>query len=227
MTKYELTEKLVDRLVDPWTDCPEDYAEAEPIDLAYAETMLNDMLHDDDEMEDPDYCVPEGTTPELLMEVYNCLIRCRKHQLHVQNMAEYLTDNEMVCEYDQYKDEYDPNAVTVLPVDFLFNEDEFPFETIDDSHASPLFLIELGQRSPEFCPDHDFCWYDKQKNQLFSSDEPFHDGVIDACAFAEYIMSPDGHDCLDYLVNSIMDDDDIWHVFRCSEAEVRKIYLLS
>lgn len=227
MNKYELTEHLADRLIDPWTDCPEDYADAEPIDLEYAKTLLQDLINDDEDMDDPDYCVPKGTTPELLMEVYNCLIRARQHELHVKRFAEYLTENECVCEYDQYRNEYENANIPVYPVDWLFNMDsfdDFPFTMIDDTYPNALFLIELGQRSKHFNSTHEFCWYDKTLNELFSSDTPFADGIIEADKFAEYILSPEGHDCLDYFLGSILDDDEIHSIFGRDEQSVRTLY---
>lgn len=211
MTKLEMTERLVDRLVDPATDDLENYDDIKPIDLEYAKSLLKDLRHEDIDIDDPDYCVPAGTTPELLMETFNCLLRAKQHELTIQRLADYITENEMVCEYDQYYVTTHPDALVVLPVDFL--TDSFPFPMIDDSFANPLWLIELGQRSPEFDPDCEFCWFDKEHRQLYSTDTPFDDEVLDANAFAEFIMSPEGEECREYFTESLMDEDDIVHVF--------------
>ena len=211
MTKLEMTERLVDRLVDPATDDLENYDDIKPIDLEYAKSLLKDLRHEDIDIDDPDYCVPDGTTPELLMETFNCLLCAKQHELTIQRLADYITENEMVCEYDQYYVPTHPDALVVLPVDFLM--DNFPFPMIDDSFANPLWLIELGQRSPEFDPDCVYCWFDKEHRQLYSTDTPFDDEVLDATAFAEFIMSPEGEECREYFTEALMDEDDIIHVF--------------
>lgn len=211
MTKAEMTERLVDRLVDPATEDLNEYEYVKPIDLEYAKSLLKDLRHEDIDIDDPDFAVPEDTTPELLMEVFNCLLRAKQHELTIQRLAEYITENEMVCEWDNYYLPAHPDAREVLPVDFLF--DSFPFQMIDDSYANPLWLIELGQRSPEFNPDSAYCWFDMEHRQLYSTDTPFDDGILDAQAFAEWIMSPEGEECREYFTESLMDEDAIEYVF--------------
>lgn len=227
MSKEELVDKLTDRLIDPWTDCPEDYEDSEPIDLATATSLLEDLKRDDQEMDDPDYCVPEGTTPELLMEVYNCILRKNQHSLLVKRFAEYLTENEMVCEYDQYRCEYDTNSVEVYPSCWLFDEydaNDFPFQ-LGDYKADLAYIFKLGQNSAKtFNADKEYMWFNREAFRIETTDTPYHDGIIDAEKFAEYILGPDGSECLDYFLGSLMDDNEIQEVFRCSEAEVRSRY---
>lgn len=216
MNRTELIEKIADRMIDPWTDNPHDYEDAEPIDLEYAKTLLEDLRRDDAEMDDPDYCLPEETTPELLMEVFNCIIRKNKHELLVERLAEYITDNEMVCEYDNYYKEFSEKKLDVYPCDFIW--DSFPFKPIGSmSPNNPLFLIELGQRSKDFDSSKEFAWYDRENNLLHSTDTPFADGVLDAEAFARFILSPEGEDCLSYIRDNIMDDEDLANVFGKGE----------
>lgn len=223
MTKYEMALKLTDRLIDPWTDCPEDYEDSEPIDLEYAKHLLEDLLRDDEDVDDPDYCVPEGTTPELLMEVYNCIIRDRQHQLHVSRLAEFIKDNECVCEYYNYF----PNALEIIPVDFLYN-DTFPFGMDNTEDPDHINMLRIGMKSVNtFSFSDEFCWFDKTLGILHSSNTPFADDVISAEEFAEYILDPDGKDCLDYFLDSIIDEDEIQSIFGCSENEVRSRYHLS
>lgn len=216
MNRTELIEKIADRMIDPWTDDPHDYEDAEPIDLEYAKTLLEDLRRDDAEMDDPDYCLPEETTPELLMEVFNCIVRKNKHELLVERLAEYITDNEMVCEYDNYYKEFSEKKLDVYPCDFIW--DSFPFKPIGSmSPNNPLFLIELGQRSKDFDSSKEFAWYDRENNLLHSTDTPFADGVLDAEAFARFILSPEGEECLFYIRDNIMDDEDLANVFGKGE----------
>lgn len=213
MTKLEMTERLVDRLVDPFTDNLDDYEDAEPIDLEYATSFLKDLRHEDVDIDDPDFCVPAGTTPELLMETFNCLLRAKQHELTIQRLAEYITDNEMICEYDQYYVPTHPDACVVLPVDFLC--ESFPFR-FDDSNERPsaLDLVCIGMNSRDtFNPEEVYCYYNDDLKQLFTTDTPFGDEVIDATAFAEWIMSPEGEECREYFTEYLMDEDDIEHVF--------------
>ena len=229
MTKYELTEKLMDRLVDPWTDCPEDYEDATPITLSEAKSMLQIMLQDDEAIDDPDFRVPEGTTPELLMEVYNCNLRKNQRELHVERLADWLTENECVCEYDSYRTDYQNNGVIVLPTDWLFNTeslDDFPFAFKDaDFKPDIAMYLEMGMRSAKTLNlDDPYCWYDKDQNVLHSSDTPFADGVIEADKFAEFMLSPEGHDCLEYFLLHIMDDDEVRKVFGYDRQTVCSLY---
>lgn len=70
MTKAELTDRILDRLVDPWTETLEEYRHLKPIDLQYASEMLDDMRKDELGLDEEDK-LPEETTPEILMEVFN------------------------------------------------------------------------------------------------------------------------------------------------------------
>ena len=213
MTKAEMTERLVDLLVDPATEDLEEYEYVKPIDLEYAKSLLRDLRHEDVDIDDPDFASPEGTTPELLMETFNCLLRAKQHELTIQRLAEYITENEMICEYDQYYIPTHPDARVVLPVDFLC--DSFPFR-FDDSNERPsdLDLVCIGMNSRStFNPEAVYCYYDDDLKKLFSTDVPFGDEVIDAQAFAEWIMSPEGEDCREYFTEHLMDEDEIERVF--------------
>ena len=216
MTKAEIITRIIDRIIDPWTDCPEDYEYAEPITLAEAEELLKHYRYEDsfDDLE-PDEKMPEEATPALLMEAHNCNVRYKKRELRISRLAEYITDNEMVCEYTNFMD----NPKEVFPVDWLYTE-HFPFTLTDDAYANDMFLITLGQNSPDFNPDHEFCWYDKERHQLHSTDHPFGDGVLDADAFARVVMCD--ADALGYFLDGLMDDDDIRRVFGCTKHELLK-----
>lgn len=227
MTKYELIERIVDSFWDFSGEEPEDYLNMNPIDLKHASMYLAEQRADERAADlEPDECLPAEVTPELYMEAENCYIRMMKHNAHVIRLAKWLAEEFCVCEYDQYFDMYEHGGSRVLPVGWLYTE-PFPFDLVDDAYPNTAFLIQLGQRSPQFSLDHEYCWYDKSKNQLFSADDPYEAGAIDAVAFAEFILGPDGHDALDYFLSSIMDDGDIKDVFGCDYAQVRSMYSLS
>ena len=220
MTKAELIEKIIDAMIDPYNDCPEDYLCCIPIDIYGAADLLDQLRTDEDAMElEPKDRLPEEVTPELIMLAYNCLIRARKHEARVNRLAEFITDNEMVCEYDNYYMPEHYNGIDMFPVDFLTDADGLD-SCLDDT--SPLNILLLGIKSQHtFNPTHEFCWYDKENNILHSTDHPFGDGILDAKAFAEYIMSDEGHDCFDYITNDIMTDADFESVFGCTREEYR------
>ena len=221
MTKTEIISRIIDRITDPWTESPEDYQYAELIDLDTAKDVLKQYRDDDDDCDlEPDERMPKEATPALLMEAYNCNIRYQKFELRVERLAEYIKDNEMVCEYDNYYKEFSEKKLDVYPVDFIW--DSFPFQPIGDmSPDNPLFLIELGQRSKDFSVNQKFSWYDREHNELHSTNTPFADGILDAEAFARFTLSD--KETLDYFVNgNIMTEDDIIHVFGCTADELRK-----
>lgn len=215
MTKAELIERTVDAMIDPWTDDPEDYLDAQPIfDTEEAQDMLNDLHAYDDDLE-PDEILPAEVTPEIVMEAYNCLIRARKFEARTARLAEFITDNDCVCEYANYYSPVHDDAIDLVPTEYIW--EEFPFDMKDDMLPNPLTLIELGQRSPEFNPNDEYCWYDKEKNQLFSSDEPFRDGTLDAEAFARFILLD--AEAFGYMFDHIIDDEDALHILGCTKEE--------
>jgi len=220
MTKAELIEKIVDAMIDPWTDDPDEYLDATPIDLEYAHVMLKDLRDNEDAADlEPEERLPEDVTPELVMLAYNCLIRARKHEARTHRLAEFITDNEMVCEYDNYYLPTHDNGIDMIPVDFLTDTDGFPFM----DNATPLDILCIGMNSRKtFDPQDEFCWFDSNLMTIHSTDHPFGDGVLDAEAFAEYAMSDEGQDCFDYITNDIMDDDDFQSVFGCTREEYAK-----
>ena len=204
MTKAELTENILNHITDPWTDCCENYEDAELIDLEYAKVMIDDCREMDEDYE-PEDRLPAEVTPELIMEVYNCHVRHMKHELHVKRLAELLTENEDVCLHNNFFRNYENNDPEVVPCDFLQDEHFYFDGTVGDA----LWYYDLFKNSRKtFDPDrHTYCWYDKEKHQLFSSDTPFADGVIDAEALARYILSPEGADAKEELLGYISDED--------------------
>ena len=216
MTKAELIERIVDALIDPWTDNPEDYLYATPIDRYGAVDFIAQIRDDEESCElEPEECLPKEATPELVMEAYNCLIRARKHEARIKRLAEYITDNEMVCEYSNYYLPELENGIDLIPVDFLSDTDGFPFLESE----SPLDLLCIGMNSRKtFDPQDEFCWYDSKAMTIHSTNHPFRDGVLDAEAFAEYAMSDKSQGCLDYIIDC-MPDEDFKYVFGCTKEE--------
>lgn len=218
MTKAEIITRIIDRITDPWTESPEDYRYAEPIDLDTAEDIIAQCNEEDIDM-DPEDMLPQETTPELMMEAYNCNVRYQKFELRVERLAEYITDCEMVCEYDNYYKEFSDKKLDVYPVDFLWGS--FPFKTDEDIDPDDhLFYIELGQRSKDFTANQEFCWYDREHNELHSTNTPFADGILDAEAFARFTLGD--AETLEYFLDGVMDDDEIQKVFGCTADELRK-----
>lgn len=220
MTKTELTTRIIDRITDPWTDSPEDYADSDLITLQEAEELLRTCREEDrDNFLEPEEKMPEEVTPALLMEVYNCLVRANKHELRVKKLAQFITDNEMVCEYDTYYLPANDNAIDVVPVDFLYDVSTFPFQLNDNDTPNVADILRIGMNSKNtFRFDDEYCWFDKNKEVLRSTDHPFGDGTLDAEAFARFAM--EDRETLEYFVKDIMTDDDITAVFGCTAEEL-------
>lgn len=216
MTKAELMTRIIDAMVDPWTDCPDDYLTSTPIDIHEATDLLAQLREDEDSMDlEPDERVPQEATPALIMEAYNCLIRARKFDARVERLAEWITDEDCVCEYANYYFPAHDDAIDVFPVDFLADTDAS--KLITGEVMTTLELIKLGQRSPEFSSGHEYCWYDKDRRQLVSTNSPFSDGTLDAEAFARFILLD--RETFDYMFDHIIDDDDIESILGCTKEE--------
>lgn len=214
MNKLELTTRIIDSLIDPFTDSPEDYLYSSPVSLSEAEVILSDIRETEAAADlEPDECLPEEVTPSMVMETYNCLIAAKKHEARVMRLKEYITENEMVCEYCNYYGEID-----IYPVDFL-TDDSFRFGSSKETQYTPLDFIHIGMNSVNtFNPEHEYCWLDEKKT-LHSTNTPFADGVLDAEKFAEFVL--ENAEPLDYFLNFIMDDDDIMHIFGCTKEELK------
>lgn len=218
MTKSELINNILEHITDPWTDDCENYDDADLIDIEYAKTMIEDARALDVEADlEPDECLPAEVTPELMMEVYNCHVKHMKHDLRVRRLAQWFVDNEPVCLHDNYYCEYKNNDPCVVPVEFLDDSDNsFYF----DEDATIFDLIDIGMNSKYTFSDNDeYCWYDKDKKQLHSSNTPFHDGVIDVEAMADWFVTYASAEDFGYLLGE-MEDEDILKVFGCTEDEL-------
>jgi hypothetical protein len=214
MTKAELIERIVDTLNDMSSECPCDFLYMTPITLDEAKMYLEEeraMERDNDFT--PDECLPEEVTPELYMEAENCFIRYMQFEARVERLAEFLTDNNCVCEYATYYDGDD--YIDFFPVDWLKDSDNIVRFL---SNASPLEVMQIGINSRvTFNPNHEFCWYDADNKILHSTDNPFRDGIANAEAFARAILSDT--EASDYIINDIMSDEDAREVLGCTKEE--------
>lgn len=84
-------------------------------------------------------------------------------------------------------------------------------------------MLLIGRNSANsFRDSDDYCWFDEKKMQLFSSNTPFADGILDATALATYAVEQ-SKECLRYIMQD-MEDDDIRNVFGCEPEEVEKLW---
>ena len=226
MNKTELTERIIDRITDPWSESPEDFADLEPITLEQAQEYLEMYRAEDEDLEE-DSKLPAECTAEILMEVENCYIASMKFEFRVRQLTDWLTDNEPVAFYDQCFADYVETAESVvrkvLPTEFLKDTmtlPEFPFYLGEDTGHDPSAadLIVIGQHSSEFNISDTYCYYDDKHDAFVSTNTPFADGVIDAHDFAEFILMDAG--ALGELLDNEMDDDDIRTVFGCTKEEL-------
>ena len=218
MTKAELIAHIIEHITDPWTESPEDYRYAELIDLDTAKDVLKQCREDEEDF-DPEDRMSDEVTPELMMEAFNCNVRYQKHELRIERLTEWLIDNECVCEYDNFSSEYLNNPLRVLPTDFL-DDDYMQYFAPEGVTFYASDLIRIGMNSINTFRKNDYyCWFNYEKMQLFSSNTPFKDGIIDAKAFAEYIMSD--NDALEYFLDGIIDDDDSKKIFGCTVEELQ------
>ena len=149
------------------------------------------------------------------MEAYNCLIRARKFESRASRLADWIADNDSVCEYANYYLPVNDDAIDVFPTDFLSDMDAS--KLINGTGMTTLELIKLGQNSPDFNPDDEYCWYDNEANKLHSSNEPFRDGTLDADAFARFVLLD--VEAFDYMFDGVIDDEDIHNILGCTKEE--------
>ena len=213
MNKIELTERIMDAIIDPWTMDAVDMCDSDLLTLDQADGYLAELRRDEESAElEEDERLPKEVTPELYMEVYNCMVRSARHEMTIRLMADWLTDNEDVADYDQYYAENVPDAIQVLPCDFL--EEQFPFSIEHGNEPDAYELVMLGKNSAAtFNPEDEYCWFDEENWQLFSTDTPFKDGVIDAHEVARYMLEDDP-EFLDEIKNHTMCDSDRESVFK-------------
>lgn len=210
MNKAELIERIIDTFTDMGSEDPEDTAYANELTLNDAAMYLDELRANERDYCDPEDWLPAEVTPALYMEAFNCYLRKCRHDVTLNRLAEFFTLHEMVDTYHEFDGKY--HSVTdknVYPTEWLTENMEFPFTPYD---LSMLDLIRLGKHSPDFDPAKDFCWYDEENFQLHSTDTPFADGLIDARAFAEWILSDKG--LIGYVQDYCMINTDIDYIFN-------------
>lgn len=225
MNKAELIERIIDTFTDMGSEDPEDTAYANPLTLAEAEMYLKEIRATEKIDLEPDEWLPSEVTPDLYMEAHNCYLRKCKHDVTAQRLAEFFRLNEMVDVYHEFDGDYHSDKDKyVCPTDWLTENMEFPFTSFD---FTMLDLIQLGQHSPDFDPDKKYCWYEIKdnnpecvRNELHSTDTPFADGLIDATAFAEWILESPGR--IWYVKDYCMINTDIDYIFRYWQTETEE-----
>ena len=174
------------------------------------------VYRDDDINFDLDDRLPDEATPELLMEAINCNLRWMRYKLRVSRLAEYITENEMVCEYVNYYDD----SIDLTPTEFVLHCDGFTFT---DKNGNPLDNIDIfltGLKSAQtFSPYDEYCWFDPADETMHSTNTPFKDKILDAEGFAEFILKDS--ETLKYITDD-MEETEIQYIFLCSKDELMR-----
>lgn len=209
MKKEKLIERIIDTFTDMGSEDPIDTAECNYITFGKATEYLADRRVMELKDLEPSERLPEEVTPKLYMEAFNCYIRKCKYDVTLKRLAEYFTDGELVYTFLEFEGEYiNKSDQHVCPTDFLNEDMEFPFTQYD---LTMLDLIVIGKNSYDFSADEAFCWYDEKENVLHTTDTPFSDGLIDATAFAKWILEDKNR--IEQIQNG-MDNTQIDYVFR-------------
>lgn len=126
MTKAELITKTIDRITDPWNDCPEDYIYVDPINLETAEEIICQCREEDVDF-DQDDRLPAEVTPEIMMEAFNCNLR--------KNLYEYKMKQKETEEKQTMK--------TAIQIEFLEVDPgrEYIVDVPEESTAEDLAYI--------------------------------------------------------------------------------------
>jgi len=222
MTKAEIITRIINRMTDPYADPPEDYQYATMFDLAFASQVLAHCRMDDKNYSfDPEDHMPEEATPALVMEAWNCHVRYKKHELRVEQFKKFIIEYEPVCEFDTYYVSEHDSVTPLFPTEFIGEAGTFPFSVYGTHTPDYLSILIIGKNSTNtFKPSDEYCWFDESTMTIHSTNTPFADGVLDAEAFARFILAD--RETFDYIVNEVMSDDDAVTFFDCSKADLRK-----
>lgn len=219
MKKTQIINTIMEFIDAPFGDRPESLDDIPEITLEEATQYLEDYRRDAHGCDD-EYAIVafSEATPEILVEAWNKFRSTRKRSIIADNLAEFITGSECVCEYDQFCDQFLDNPPRALPVTFLDEADikQFPFHT--KKQLTMADLIQIGINSSESAFLHEYCWFDEEHMRIRGTDTPFHDQVLSAYDFAQYLIS--SVKALRYFVNTAMDDDDARKVFGMSCDEV-------
>lgn len=216
MNKAELIERIIDTFTCMGSEDPEDTAYANEITIDEAEVYLNELRANERDNLEPDEWLPAEVTPALYMEAFNCYLHKCRYDVTVLRLSGFISLHENVDICDLCRDTYNylsPTDTLIYPTDWLTENMEFPFTSED---LSMLELITLGQNSPDFKADSEYCWYDSKNKQLHSTDTPYADGLIDADALTEFILSD--KDLQQEVIDTYMVNTDIDYIFRFWEV---------
>lgn len=210
MNKSELIERIIDTFTDMGSEDPVDTAGCNMLTLKEAETYLNERRAFERADLEPAEWLPAEVTPELYLEAENCYIRRCQYEVTLERLVEFLKLGEKLDVYLEYQGVYKSTTDKVVyPTDWLYENMEFPFTPYD---LNMIELIKLGQNSPDFDPTDDFCWYDEDKNQLYSTCYPFEEGFIDVKAFAQWLLDSPAR--IGHVKDYCMTNTDIDYIFR-------------
>lgn len=219
MDNVTIIKTIIDFIDDPYGERPSDFSDIQPITIQQAVTYLEDYRRDAKNSDDENAITAFSlATPGLFAEAYNKYISGLRFRLILDNLTDYITENNCVCEYDQFCADYQEHPVRALPVEFLDCDsiEKFPFNTSKKLSVSDL--IQIGLNSSGICLNSEYVFFDESKMCLCGTNEPFKDGLLDAKGFAEFLLGD--HEALEMFLNS-MDDDEIMTVFGCSEDDIR------
>jgi len=192
MSYEELKKRIANILEDPYSGYEdEEYTE---INLEEARGYLAETLEIQDDCDlDEDERIPEDTTPEVFMQIWNEIAaehnaKIRKDAV-IERLAEWITDECCVAEYDSfivgYYREHKVFLPEVCPMIWI-DRDIDPFEL----NAIPVLeMVQIVRNSPRFNPDHEF--YTFTGNKLISTNNPFEDGIADAKLMATFLVEHD------------------------------------
>ena len=210
MNKAELIERIIDTLTAMGSEDPEDTAACDMLTLDEATAYLNEHRAMEKADLEPSEWLPHEVTPELYMEASNCYIRRCRYEVTLQRLAEFIEYGEQVNTYHEFDGKYSSKTDKIVyPTTWLTESMEFPFTSCN---LNMLELILLGQNSPDFDVTQRFCWYDEENLQIHSTNTPFADGLIDAKAFAKWILEHPGR--IEYVKDWCMINTDIDYIFR-------------
>lgn len=218
MNKTQIIDTIIEFIDAPYEERPEDLEDITEINIEEAAQYREDYIQDAKSCDDDDAVTAfTEATPDIFMEAWNKLCSDHRRRLITANLADYITESECVCEYDQFCADYQKNPPRALPVEFLDSSDiaSFPFHTANPLTVADLIQIGINSAGNDF--DHTYVYFNEANMSLFSTDTPFADGVLSAYGFAEFLIG--NRDALVQFFNS-MDDDEIMKVFGMSESEV-------
>ena len=211
MKKEELIKRIIDAFTGMGSEDPEDTACSGFLTLDEAKMYLDEQRASEAAFFEPeDRIYTDDITPELYMEAYNCFVRRCRYDVTLNRLIEFIITHETVDLYHEYDGLYKSDTDKyVCPTDWLMENMEFPFTSVN---LTMLELIKVGQNSPDFNPTDDYCWYDSKTMRLYSTHHPFKEGLIDARAFASWLLESPGR--IWYVKDYCMLNTDIDYVFR-------------